>query len=694
MASAHPDDALFAVGGVHVTPAAALLAGLFAIGAAYQLWSRRATAKGPGGAAANAAFEAYRLAANGGVPPSSSSGGGNGNGTADAGADDADDPYPCGPLRVYFGSQTGTAEEFANTLVEEGKKHGFDAQAVDLEDFDEDDFASGPLSEALHIFAVATYGEGEPTDNAIGFYKWLKDSESGALPETLQFAVFGLGNTQYDHFNAMGRNVNRLLGDLGAQRAYDYGEGDDDGTLEEDFENWRDGLWPTLVARFGGAELAARQASAGAAAALDWKPAYKVVWMDSDSGRGRDVQALASKARAKVIKQVLAGIEKHDPDRSVTRASLQYFHAKDTPVVSNVELRADNGTEADQDGEFGATVQVDFNLAAAGMTYGTADTLAVCCENARDIVETLASWQGYDLDAYFLHQMDDPVAKRTCSYKPMFPTPCTVRHALTQYCDLTSPVRKAMLPKLAQFTTVPAQRERLLFLASPEGRNDFAAWVSRPVRTIVEVLETFPSCRVPFAAFLEIVPRLMSRDYTISSSAAVSPGVCSITCKVLRGAKPVAPGEEGAPRRQHRGVCSNFLLREGQSCKVFVRPSTFNMPKDPSVPIIMVGPGTGIAPMRAFLQERRHQRATLGAGAVGETDLFFGCRRRHEDFIYEEELLSYTQDGTLTNLHLGEFVCVCVCVCACVHARLHVIGKVACCVCFTLRLNTRSHQPP
>lgn len=84
---------------------------------------------------------------------------------------------------------------------------------------------------------------------------------------------------------------------------------------------------------------------------------------------------------------------------------------------------------------------------------------------------------------------------------------------------------------------------------------------------------------------------------------------------------------------------------------VHVRPSTFKLPSDASKPVIMVGPGTGVAPMRAFLQERRHQKAA--GQTVGDTVLFFGCRRRDDDFIYEDELMQYAQDGTLTTLELA-----------------------------------------
>lgn len=96
-------------------------------------------------------------------------------------------------MTIYFGSQTGTAEGFARTLMDEGRERGFDSKTVDLEDFDAEELRECPLA----IFLMATYGEGEPTDNASTFASWLQN-ESGELErdhlDNTNFAVFGLGN--------------------------------------------------------------------------------------------------------------------------------------------------------------------------------------------------------------------------------------------------------------------------------------------------------------------------------------------------------------------------------------------------------------------------------------------------------------------------------------------------------------------
>ena len=105
-------------------------------------------------------------------------------------------------IEVYYGSQTGTAEEFSKILSQEGRKHGFQMKPVDLEKFD-----PAKLRGSTSIFLVATYGEGDPTDNARAFHRWLVESgEEGAL-EGMQFAVFALGNMQYEHYNSFGKLV-------------------------------------------------------------------------------------------------------------------------------------------------------------------------------------------------------------------------------------------------------------------------------------------------------------------------------------------------------------------------------------------------------------------------------------------------------------------------------------------------------
>jgi len=140
----------------------------------------------------------------------------------------------------------------------------------------------------------------------------------------------------------------------------------------------------------------------------------------------------------------------------------------------------------------------------------------------------------------------------------------------------------------------------------------------------------------------EMLPRQAPRYYSISSSPNVHPGFVHITLVVVHFITNTG--------RVHHGVCSSWLSRAkpGAVVPAFTRESHFHLPPTPS-PLIMVGPGTGFAPFRGFLQEMGHHTSKNVKG--WESALFFGCRHRHHDFIYEEEMLMYSQQGVLTHFH-------------------------------------------
>lgn len=545
-----------------------------------------------------------------------------------------------------------------------------------MEDFVPEDFLQelqdgaddADAQPTVHLFCMATYGEGEPTDNAQAFTEWLQgvaesDPADGnedhanakkALAH-LRFCVFGLGNRQYEHFNKMGKDTASRLEACGGTPAAPYGEGDDDGTLEDDFEKWKDGLWPALVESMGlGADPGAAADGAGPQLAplpplefnLEWLP---VGWEPSDATSGGSAGAGGAGGDSR-----RRGSSAADVDLS----SRGYFLARDVKVVENRELRGSGP---------GSTRHVELDLRGTDITYQTAGNAVVCPENDGELVDALIRWLGYDPDrAFDLTPVDG-------GNKALFPTPCTVREALLRYCDINSVPRKPLVGSLAHFVTEPREKERLLRLTSKEGREEYHEWVVEHRRSFAEVVQTLPSLKVPFGRLVEMLPRLQPRYYTISSSSAVHPERVHITVSVVREQKPRASGD---PERLFLGVCSNYLDRmqppatgadgkrvDGASkkskkgerraawptVKLFIKPSSFRLPDDPSIPVIMVGPGTGIAPMRAFLQERDQQRAS--GAPVGPTVLFFGCRKRSEDYIYEDELLAYARDGTLTELH-------------------------------------------
>lgn len=285
---------------------------------------------------------------------------------------------------------------------------GFNAKMVDLEDFDPDDLANARLC----IFLMATYGEGEPTDNATKFYRWAKD-ENRELESTflsrLQFTVFGLGNRQYEHFNMMGKFTNKHLEKHGAKRVFEYGEGDDDGSLEEDFEAWKAKLWVDMVSQF---HPDSKTQSA----------------KDSDS---ISIEKIQLQFTAELIESPSSPASTPLPTTQINNSTKHFFNAAVAKVGVNRELRSGGGS----------TRHIEIEIGDTDVTYETADNLAVLPENEEAAVSAVSSALGFNLNDTFKLI---PVAG--ADFRHPFPTPCSVGEALTRYFDIQ--VRTPLVKKV------------------------------------------------------------------------------------------------------------------------------------------------------------------------------------------------------------------------------------------------------
>jgi NADPH-ferrihemoprotein reductase len=539
--------------------------------------------------------------------------------------------YPGGHLAVYFGSQTGTAESFANQLQREGQEHGFMVHVLDLQDVEaSNDFLNDKLKQDginKAVYLISTYGEGEPTDNSVSVVMDLKSRLNVVGDEEkkedfpmdpsfsgLHYCVFGLGNRQYEHFNAMGKFFDSSLEKVGAKRIAILGIGDDDNDLEGDFENWKDNvLWPTLKNEY-----------------LKDVVVRKVV---QDSPLPETPYVIEYVAKESKMAEMISEVQ---PDEKMHSSSRHYFTSVDCPTTVVRELR--NA----QDG--GSTVHIEIDTSRAkDFTYKTADNLGVLAANRGEIVTAVAKALKYDLDAMFTVK----AAPNHEWHGHPFPQPLTVRECLERYCDLTSPPRRSDLKLLAGYALDPVDRKALLRLASKEGKAEYKDKITNAQVGLVDLLKLCPSINAPLDHFIHFCPRLQPRFYTISSSSSVHPKSVHLTVAVVQTTK-----KDGSI---YKGICSGHLAGQvpGVSiCRIFCRDSTFRLPKDTSRPIIMIGPGTGIAPMRALLQERAYQRDVLQK-FMGSNILYFGCKKRGLDYLYEDELMEFKKAHVLTELHVA-----------------------------------------
>jgi len=232
--------------------------------------------------------------------------------------------------------------------------------------------------------------------------------------------------------------------------------------------------------------------------------------------------------------------------------------------------------------------------------------------------------------------------KTTDLSKFLLPTPCSIRDAFLWYVDFNNTPRAKVLKLLSNYAQDPNEKAQLANFASTE-KEKFA----EDQMSLYEVMMEFTSIKIPIEHFLELCPKITPRLYTISSSSKAQPRRLSITSSLL-----VEPKPRG---REFRGLCTTYLttLRPGDKICVSVRPSSFRLPhitKLPTTPIIMVGPGTGVAPFKGFLQEFAFLKEQ---GTDVDCHLYFGCRRSTHDYIYKEEFEEGLKSGVLKSLSLA-----------------------------------------
>jgi NADPH-ferrihemoprotein reductase len=296
---------------------------------------------------------------------------------------------------------------------------------------------------------------------------------------------------------------------------------------------------------------------------------------------------------------------------------------------------------------------MEVDISGSNLSYQTGDHIAIWPTNPGQEVD-------YFLDILGLtekrHQVISVKALEPTAKVP-FPTPTTYDAIVRYHMEICAPISRQFIATLAAFAPNESIKGEMTKLGGD--KDYFHDKISKFHYNIAGVLRTVGGGQkwtsVPFSAFIEGLTKLQPRYYSISSSSLVQPQKISITAVVE---SQTIPGRADP----FYGVATNYLfaLKEKQNgdpspkpfgqtyeitgprnkydgvhVPVHVRHSNFKLPSDPSKPIIMIGPGTGVAPFRGFVQERAKQAAS--GEAVGRTVLFFGCRKRSEDFMYESE---------------------------------------------------------
>jgi sulfite reductase (NADPH) flavoprotein alpha-component len=282
-------------------------------------------------------------------------------------------------------------------------------------------------------------------------------------------------------------------------------------------------------------------------------------------------------------------------------------HPAEVAFLSRTRLnKADSSKE---------TWHIELDLADSAITYSVGDSLGIVPSNHQALVDAVIAAIGAPPDF--------PIAERS------------LREVLRD--DSSLGVAPDMLFELISYITGGERRHKAKELARGADPDGDAATLD-----VLAALQKFPGIRPDPEAFIESLDPLQPRLYSIACSPKIDPRRVALTVDAVR----YTLGD-----RRRFGVASTFLaerIAPGAKFKAYVQKAqSFALPRDPSVPIVMIGPGTGIAPFRAFLHER------MAAKAPGRNWLFFGHQRRDCDFFYEDELAAMNTTGLLTRLSLA-----------------------------------------
>jgi cytochrome P450 / NADPH-cytochrome P450 reductase len=485
------------------------------------------------------------------------------------------------PLLVLFGSNLGTAEGIAHRIADDARNRGFAATVGALDEH------ADALPKGAVVIVTASYN-GQPPDNAAKFCQKLRDP---ALPSDafagVEYSVFGCGNRDWSAtYQAIPSLIDAELENHGAKRVYKRGEGDARGDFDRDYRAWYGELFPSLA-------------------------------------KALDLPAATAEAK-------MAGprISVSFVNRLATSPIMRSYSAVAMTVRMNRELqRRDCERPSER-----STRHIEIAL-PSGVSYSAGDHLGVVPRNGLETIRRVLI--RFKLDPS-LYATIAPRANADTHLPVNEPVPLI--GILANRIELQDVATREQIATLAQHAKDEKEREALEALASddaPYGKQVFAAR-----KSALDILDEYPSCAPPFEVFLDMAPPLRPRYYSISSSPLVDPGICSVTVGVLE-----SPALSG--RGEFRGVCSSYLAAQPADATVyaFVRKPTipFHPPENPHLPMIMIGPGTGVAPFRGFLLERA---ALKKKGApIGESLLFFGCRDPVQDFLYEDEMRAFEAGG-------------------------------------------------
>ncbi|QDS75165.1 hypothetical protein FKW77_008286 [Venturia effusa] len=528
---------------------------------------------------------------------------------------------------VLYGSETGNAQDVAEEIGRLCQRLRFSSHVAELDSMS----LRQLLQPDLVIFAISTTGQGELPANAQSFWRLLRSVRlpPGCL-RSVRFASFGLGDSSYPKFNWAHRKLyNRLL-QLGAHAITDRGESDEQHPegIDGSFIPWFSGLRERLLEQF---PLPEGEEPIPDDVLLEPKWTLKMV---DGTGKELGMNGIHVNGASNGADHEAAPVSDTPPTDL-----LEIPKGVTAKVVSNDRLTPQNHWQDVR--------HVTFDLSEP-RTYGPGDVLTIYPKNFPTDVSQFLKTMRWEAIANVPIKFT-PTSPFSSDYPPP-PIPSlqdktfTLRALATNHLDIMSIPRRSFFAHLIHYTEDEMQLDRLKEFTDPQYIDELFDYTTRPRRSILEVLDEFTSLTIPWQKICSIIPFMRGRQFSIASGGDLKTHISSVDGKSTTRVELLIAivKYKTVIKRIRQGVCTRYIASLGPGTSITTtlqKGDLVSKNSDVSAPIVMVGPGTGVAPLRSLTYERLAQRHSLSLpNKTPDPDiLVYGSRSRSADFFFASE---------------------------------------------------------
>eukprot|EP01135_Chromosphaera_perkinsii_P003701 Nk52_evm19s252 gene=Nk52_evmTU19s252 len=507
----------------------------------------------------------------------------------------------------------------------------------------------------------------------------------------------------------MGKLLDHKLSELGAKRFYSTGYADDGTGMDKVVEPWIENLWGSLTKFL--VDYVAPESADEADTENDQAAEVTEVYMPK--GLPRELPAyLSCDVKEKICPEKCNLANMYGECKYATAGGDGY--AKPCPITS-IKWMTNRGmslVEREDGVEVKRVAEVSVDVSELNVKYKVGDVFGFVPKNDALEVDLILKRLELNGDTPFSLSLLQGTKKRGAAIPAMLPKEMTYRGYFLNFADIRSQLKKTMLRLFADFATDLKEKNELLLVSSREGSEEYEIKIRENLPSLLDLLLTYRSVNIPFVRLVENLPTITPRYYSATSTPLAGKEIVSFvfsvseyeSCMPVNGIESLnvfleSGKEKSFATSKRRGLCTGFFEDVFDHCigpqkmnqkenslsqdnnegantleselkglklstsnprKTFAgkevlvfhkKTNDFNLPHSNETPLLLIGPGTGVAPFIGFLRER--QIAKLNGCKSGSITLIYGCRYDEFDFLYKDELNEYLESGVLTKLYVA-----------------------------------------